>query len=172
MLRTATFAGACISPHTDEPSTVAPPAPDELAYSLTLPASLTSPAIARAAARSMLRAHGLDEAADTALQAVGELTACACRFSAGAEIYVSLRHGGDTIRVTVYDGHPRHTNARLAAACDGRRRSALRLLACVVRACGGEWGFGESREPGGGTRMWAHLPLPSACTGHQPPQGQ
>ncbi|MDQ8704578.1 ATP-binding protein [Streptomyces sp. LHD-70] len=167
MPRTATLAGACISPHADESLTVTPPAPDELAYSLTLPASLTSPAIARAAARSMLHAHGLNDEADAALQAVGELTACACRFSAGAEIYLSLRHGGNTIRIAAYDGHPRHTNARLAAACDGRRRSALRLLACVVRAGGGEWGFGESREPGGGTRMWAHLPVSSACTGHR-----
>ncbi|MDQ1016592.1 hypothetical protein QFZ43_003141 [Streptomyces afghaniensis] len=58
----------------------------------------------------------------------------------------------------LYDGHPRHTNPRLAAACDTRRRAALRVLACVVRACGGDWGFGDAREPGGGTRMWASLP--------------
>ncbi|MDI3386511.1 ATP-binding protein [Streptomyces sp. B-S-A8] len=136
-----------------------PPAPDELAYSMTLPAALTSPAIARRAARAMLCAHGLDEAVDVTVQALGELAACACRFTPDAEFYVSLRHSGNTIRVTVYDGHPRHTSPRLAAACDGRRRSALRLLARVVGACGGEWGFGESREPGGGTRMWALLPV-------------
>lgn len=62
----------------------------------------------------------------------------------------------------LYDGHPRHSHPRLAAACDARRRAALRVLACVVRACGGDWGLGDAREPGGGTRMWAVLPLESA----------
>ncbi|MFF1741729.1 hypothetical protein [Streptomyces mirabilis] len=45
----------------------------------------------------------------------------------------------------VYDRHPRHTHPRLTAA--------LRVLACVCRASDGDWGFWESREPGGGTRM-------------------
>ncbi|GES30297.1 hypothetical protein San01_27840 [Streptomyces angustmyceticus] len=34
--------------------------------------------------------------------------------------------------------------------------------ACVMRACDGEWGFGESSEPGDGTRLWAVLPREGA----------
>ncbi|MGX5212907.1 ATP-binding protein [Streptomyces violaceus] len=135
-----------------------PPTPETLAYSLTLPAALQSPAIARTATRTILRAHGLEDVTDAAVQAVGELAACACRFTPSAEVYVSLRYRESALRVILYDGHPRHTNPHLAAACDTRRRAALRVLACVVQACGGNWGFGEAREPGGGTRMWAVLP--------------
>ncbi|GGY01595.1 hypothetical protein [Streptomyces djakartensis] len=62
------------------------------------------------------------------------------------------------------DGHQRHTNPRLAAACDTRRRAAPPVLACVVRACGGDWGIGDAREPGGGTRMRAVLPRHGART--------
>ncbi|MGW0370355.1 ATP-binding protein [Streptomyces coeruleorubidus] len=135
-----------------------PPTPETLAYSLTLPAALQSPAIARTATRTILRAHGLEDVTDAAVQAVGELAACACRFTPSSEVYVSLRYRESALRVILYDGHPRHTNPHLAAVCDTRRRAALRVLACVVRACAGNWGFGEAREPGGGTRMWAVLP--------------
>ncbi|MFB7928765.1 ATP-binding protein [Streptomyces sp. NPDC056039] len=135
-----------------------PPTPETLAYSLTLPAALQSPAIARAATRTILRAHDLTDVTDAAVQVVSELASCACRFTPAAEFYVSLRYRETALRVILYDGHPRHTNSRLAAACDTRRRADLRVLACVVRACGGDWGFGDAREPGGGTRMWAVLP--------------
>lgn len=134
------------------------PTPDTLAYGLTLPSALTSPAIARAATRTVLTVHGLAALADPATQLVAELTATACQFSATAEIYLSLRFREGTLRVIVYDSHPSHTHPRLTAACDARRRAALRLLACVARACEGDWGFGEAREPGGGTRMWATVP--------------
>ncbi|MCP3819077.1 ATP-binding protein [Streptomyces sp. A3M-1-3] len=140
----------------DFPAT--PPAPDTLMYSLTLPAAAVSAAIARAAARVVLDTHGLRALTDPALQVVSELTTAACRFTASDEVYLSLRYRDNALRVILYDGHPRHTHPRLAAACDARRRSALRLLACVVRACDGDWGFGDAREPGGGTRMWAVLP--------------
>nr|WP_234371964.1 MULTISPECIES: hypothetical protein [unclassified Streptomyces] len=73
-------------------------------------------------------------------------------------VYLSLRYRDDALRISLYDGHPRHAHRRLAAACDGRRRSVLLLLACVMHACDGDWGFGESPEPGGGTRLWAVLP--------------
>ncbi|MEU0248925.1 ATP-binding protein [Streptomyces sp. NPDC006235] len=135
-----------------------PPTPETLAYSLTLPAALQSLAIARTATRTILRAHSLEDVTDAAVQAVGELAACACRFTPSAEVYMSLRYRESALRVILYDGHPRHTNPRLAAACDTRRRASLRVLACVVKACGGNWGFGDAREPGGGTRMWAVLP--------------
>lgn len=139
-----------------------PPSAEGLTYSLTLPASLASPAVARHTARVILQTHGLQDVTDATVQALGELAACACRFTPDAEVYVSLRYRDGALRVILYDGHPRHTNPRLAAACDTRRRAALRLLACVVRACGGEWGFGDAREPGGGTRMWAVLPRQGA----------
>lgn len=77
-------------------------------------------------------------------------------------MYLSLRYRDGTLRVVLYDGHPRHTHPRLAAACDTRRRATLRVLGCVVRACAGDWGFGDAREPGGGTRMWAVLPRAGA----------
>jgi hypothetical protein len=135
-----------------------PPSPDTLAYSFTLPAGPTSPRIARAATRVVLQTHGLDDMTDAVVQVVGELAACACRFTPDSEVYVSLRYRDGEVRVILYDGHARHSHPRLAAACDARRRAALRVLGCVVRACEGEWGFGEAREPGGGTRMWAVVP--------------
>jgi hypothetical protein len=101
---------------------------------------------------------------DAALQVLGELTACACLATPAADVYLSLRYRDDALRIILYDGHPRHTNPRLAAACDARRRGTLRLLACVVRACAGDWGLGASREPGGGTRTWAVLPRHGATS--------
>jgi hypothetical protein len=153
----ATAVSAC--PVLNDLSVATPsPSPDTLAYSLTLPADLTSPRIARATTRAVLQLHRLEDVTDAAVQVVGELAACACRFTSGTEVYLSLRCREEALRVIFYDGHPRHAHPRLAAACDARRRAALRVLGCVVRACGGEWGFGVAREPGGGTRMWAVLP--------------
>jgi hypothetical protein len=140
------------------------PVPETLSYSLTLPAALASPALARATTRELLKAHGLHDMLDPALQAVSELTAVAAQFTESPNFYLSLRYRADTLRVIVYDSHPRHTQPHLAAACDTRRRAALRVLACVCRSCGGSWGFGEAHEPGGGTRMWARLPRGSAAS--------
>ncbi|MFF4401757.1 ATP-binding protein [Streptomyces sp. NPDC001480] len=151
----------CLPPPSTDPLPT-PPTPETLAYSLTLPAAPQTPAIARTAVRTILQVHDLGDLTDPAVQVVSELTACACRFTPSAEIYVSLRYRDAALRVILYDGHPRHTHPRLAAACDTRRRAALRVLACVVRACEGDWGFGEAREPGGGTRMWAVLPRTTA----------
>ncbi|WP_327353744.1 ATP-binding protein [Streptomyces sp. NBC_01304] len=147
-----------------ELATINPPAPDELTYSLTLPTGPATPAIARAATRRILAEHGLQSLTDAAVQTVGELTATACQFTPTSEVYVSLRYREGALRVILYDGHPRHANPRLAAQCDARRRASLRLLACVVRTCKGEWGFGDAREPSGGTRMWAVLPHASTAT--------
>ncbi|WP_344605820.1 ATP-binding protein [Streptomyces glaucus] len=141
----------------------APPTPETLAYSLTLPAAPRTPAVARAATRTILRTHALDDVTDAAVQVVSELVSCACRLAPVAEVYLSLRYRDGALRVVLYDGHPRHTHPRLAAACDARRRAVLRVLACVVKACDGDWGFGDAREPGGGTRMWAVLPRRGAA---------
>jgi hypothetical protein len=153
-------ASRCLIPHPAEPTT---PRPETLAYSLTLPAAATSPALARAATRHVLRVHGLAELTDPAVQAAGELAAVAYRFADADDFYLSLRYRFAALRVISYDDHPRHTHPHLATACDGRRRAALRVLARVARACDGSWGFGEAREPGGGTRMWATLPRASAA---------
>jgi hypothetical protein len=112
----------------------------------------------RATLRTVLLAHDLADMTDAAVQVTSELAACACHFSTSPKVYVRLRYREDALRVVLYDAHPRHTHPRLAAACDARRRSTLRLSACVVRSCGGDWGFGDAREPGGGTRTWAVLP--------------
>ncbi|MFI2184931.1 hypothetical protein [Streptomyces sioyaensis] len=97
-----------------------------------------------------------------ATQVIGELSASACLFTPSDSVYLSLRYRDDALRISLYDGHPRPTHRRLAAACDGRRRSLLLLLACVMHACDGEWGFGWSPEPGDGTRLWAVLPREGA----------
>ncbi|MFF3845775.1 ATP-binding protein [Streptomyces sp. NPDC002328] len=132
--------------------------PETLAYSFTLPADPRSPGIARAVTRAVLPAHGLAEMTDVAVQAVSELTACACRFSP-TEVYLSLRYRESALRVTFYDGHARHTHPRLTAACALHRRATLRLLDRVVRDAGGDWGIGGGGESGvAGTRMWAVLP--------------
>ena len=136
----------------------APPSPESLVYGFTLPAEAVSSRVARAAARVVLQAHGLEEMVDVAVQVVGELVACAFRFGVDGPVYLSLRWWEGELQVVLYDGHRRHVHPRLAAACDERRGDALRVLGCVVEGAGGEWGFGEAREPGGGTRMWAVLP--------------
>jgi hypothetical protein len=153
---------SCPPPTATKGLPLTPPAPENLAYSLTLPASAQSPAIARAATRTILRAHDLGDVTDAAVQVVSELASCACRFTPTDEVYVSLRYRDGALRVILYDGHARHTHPRLASACESRRRAVLRVLACVVKACDGDWGFGDAREPGGGTRMWAVLPREGA----------
>ncbi|WP_330288063.1 ATP-binding protein [Streptomyces sp. NBC_00576] len=161
-MTTAALAITC--PLSNDLLPTAPPEPEKLAYSLTLPAAPTSAAIARAAARTVLRMHGLHDVTDAAVQVVSELTSCACRFTTADDIYVSLRYRDGALRVILYDAHPRHAHPRLSAACDARRRATLRVLACVVRACQGNWGFDAAREPGGGTRLWAVLPRSGART--------
>nr|WP_141310495.1 ATP-binding protein [Streptomyces spinoverrucosus] len=146
------------------PTNLTRPIPETLAYSFTFPAALASPALARATTGEVLKTHALTDMLDPALQVVSELTATAAQFTDAPDFYLSLRYRAATLRLIAYDNHPRHTNPHLATACDTRRRASLRLLACVCRACEGDWGFGESREPGGGTRMWATLPRSGTAT--------
>ncbi|MEU6891821.1 ATP-binding protein [Streptomyces sp. NPDC046557] len=135
-----------------------PPGADDLACSLTVPGEPYSAQIARSAVRAALHAHRLDPLAPAAVQVTGELVGAAWYLNPGQSLYLSVRHRDDALRLTVYDGHAPHAHPRLAAHCEARRRSALRLMAAVVRECGGAWGFEGSREPGGGTRTWATLP--------------
>ncbi|MCJ1677861.1 ATP-binding protein [Streptomyces sp. APSN-46.1] len=140
-----------------------PPSLDTLTCSLTVPGAPYSAQIARGAVRSVLHAYRLDPLAPAAVQVTGELVAAAWRLDPGRSLYLSVRYRDDSLRLSVYDGHASHPHPRLAAHCEARRRAALRLMAVVVRECGGAWGFGESREPGGGTRTWASLPRHGAA---------
>ncbi|MEU9146152.1 ATP-binding protein [Streptomyces sp. NPDC048349] len=150
------FTACPVSP--PEPVGDEPPALDALTCSLTVPGAPYSAQIARAAVRSVLHAYRLDPLAPAAVQVTGELVAAAWSLDPGRALYLSVRYRDDSLRLTVYDGHPPHAHPRLAAHCEARRRAALRLMGAVVRDCGGAWGFGDSREPGGGTRTWASLP--------------
>lgn len=142
----------------EAPQPVASVHPEDLDYRLTMPLGPLSPRIARDSTRAVLSAYGMFGMVDAAVQVVGELVACAWQFTPDEVAYVSLRYRDGGLEIVLYDGHRRHGHPRLVAACDARRRAALRVLGCVVRACEGEWGFGEAREPGGGTRMWVVLP--------------
>ncbi|MET9466835.1 ATP-binding protein [Streptomyces sp. NPDC006544] len=144
------------------PDASEPPSPDELACSLTVPGEPYSAQIARGTVRSALHAHRLDPVAPAAVQVAGELVAASWYVNPGRSLYLSLRHREGALRIAVYDGHAPHAHPRLAAHCEARRRAALRVMSAVVRDCGGSWGFGESREPGGGTRTWVSLPVAGA----------
>ncbi|MEU3774857.1 ATP-binding protein [Streptomyces sp. NPDC032472] len=140
-----------------------PPAPDTLVCSLSVPGEASSAQIGRSAVRAALHAYGLDPLVPAAVQVAGELLAAGWHLDPGGSLYLNLRYREDqSLRLTVYDGHAGHDHPRLAAHCEARRRAALRLLRVVVRECGGEWGFGDSREPGGGTRTWVSLPRAGA----------
>lgn len=152
------------------PDSGEPPSPDALTCSLTVPGEAYSAQIARRTVRSVLHAHRLDAISVAAEQVTGELLAASWHLDPGRSLYLSVRYRDDALRLTVYDGHAPHSHPRLSAHCEARRRSALRLMAVVVRECGGAWGFGESREPGGGTRTWATLPRAGAL-GYGDPVG-
>ncbi|WP_330335518.1 ATP-binding protein (plasmid) [Streptomyces sp. NBC_00536] len=140
-----------------------PPALDTLTCSLTVPGEPLGAQIARSVVRSVLHAYRLDPLEAAVVQVAGELVAAAWQLEPGRSLYLSVRHRDDSLHLTTYDGHAPHTHPRIAAHCEARRRAALRLMAAVVRSCGGDWGFGESREPGGGTRTWASLPRRGAA---------
>ncbi|MFE2245761.1 ATP-binding protein [Streptomyces lavendulae] len=140
-----------------------PPAPDGLACSLTVPGAPYSAQIARGAVRAVLHTYRLGPLTPAAVQVTGELIAATWHLEPGRSLYLSVRYREDALRLSVYDGHAPHSHPRLAAHCEARRRAGLRVMAAVVRDCGGAWGFGESREPGGGTRTWATLPHAGAA---------
>ncbi len=129
-----------------------------LALSFTLPGDIRSARIARTATAAALEAHGLDPYVWPVTYAVTELVSVTARMSPGRELYVSLRHRDDAVRLLVWDQHPHHTEADLTALCEARRRRALWLLAAVVDDWGGEWGMCEATEPQRGTKSWALLP--------------
>ncbi|WP_194117728.1 ATP-binding protein [Streptomyces hoynatensis] len=139
-------------PELDEPH------PGNLAYSFTMPCAASTPLVARETAATVFDVHRLGELFDPALLLVRELVSCACRFTEpGEEVFLSLRHREQVLRLTVYDTHERHAHPLLAASCDRLRRAALRLTPELVGAHGGAWGFAAAQHPGTGTRTWATL---------------
>ncbi|MGW1190490.1 ATP-binding protein [Streptomyces sp. NPDC002559] len=126
--------------------------------SFTLPGDARSPFIGRTAVTAALEAHGLARYVWPATHVVDELVAVSVRNSPGKELYVSLRHRDDAVRILVWDQHPRHDRSDVATLCETRRRRALWLLAAVVDDWGGEWGTGEAKPPWGGTKSWVRLP--------------
>jgi hypothetical protein len=129
-----------------------------LAVSLTLPGDPRSPAIARRVVTAALHAHGLATYLWPAVLLAAELTAVTATLTPGRDLYLSLRHRNDALRLVLWDQHPSHVDPDTLALCEGRRRRALWLLAAVVDDWGGEWGLGEARPPHQGTKSWALLP--------------
>ncbi|MEV0574020.1 ATP-binding protein [Streptomyces sp. NPDC050392] len=129
-----------------------------LSLSFTLPGDLRSARIARTAAAAALEAHDLGPYVWPVAYAVTELVSVTARMSPGQELYVSLRHRDDAVRLLVWDQHPHHGEAGLAALCETRRRRALWLLAAVVDDWGGEWGMCEAPQSQQGTKSWVALP--------------
>lgn len=132
----------------------------ELSLSLTLPGDIRSARIARTATAAALEAHGLAPYVWPVTYAVTELVSVTARMSPGKELYVSLRHRGDAVRLLVWDQHrhPHHAEPDLTALCEARRRRALWLLAAVTDDWGGEWGMCEAPQPQSGTKSWVVLP--------------
>ncbi|WP_330453448.1 MULTISPECIES: ATP-binding protein [unclassified Streptomyces] len=129
-----------------------------LGLSFTLPGGVRSASIARTATAVALEAHGLTAYVWPVSHAVNELVSVTARLSPGRELYVSLRHREDAVRLLVWDQHPHHVEPDTAALCEVRRRRALWLLAAVVDDWGGEWGVCEAPQPMRGTKSWVTLP--------------
>ncbi|MFJ5719154.1 ATP-binding protein [Streptomyces sp. NPDC093149] len=129
-----------------------------LALSFTLPGDVRSSFIGRTVIAAALDAHGLSLYVWPATHAAAELIAVTARMSPRKELYVSLRHRGDGLRLLVWDQHPRHRDPDTATLCETRRRRALWLLAAVVDDWGGEWGVCDAGLPRGGIKAWVSLP--------------
>ncbi|MCM2412066.1 ATP-binding protein [Streptomyces sp. RKAG290] len=129
-----------------------------LTLSFTLPGDARSAFVGRTAIAAALEAHSLAGFVWPTTQAVAELAAVAAGMSPGRELYVSLRHRDEAIRLLVWDQHPRHVEPDVAALCEVRRRRALWLLAAVVEDWGGEWGTCDAVQPQVGVKGWVVLP--------------
>ncbi len=142
--------------------------PSALAYSYAIPGEPHAAAIARTSVLTALRAHGLNDLVPPALQAAGELMACAALFEPGKVLYLSLGwrqqpDGGDGVRIVAWDPHTNHADPDSAAQCAARRNKMLYLLACVVHECKGQWGVIRPAPAREGTKVWAHLPRDGAA---------
>ncbi|MFI6120038.1 ATP-binding protein [Streptomyces sp. NPDC051064] len=133
------------------------PAPG-LILSLTLPGDPRSAAVGRHAVAASLPTYGLHAFAWPVTLAVTELIAVNAALTPGRELYLSLRHRDDALRLVLWDQHPHHADADTLALCEARRRGALWLLAAVIDDWGGKWGVAEVSPPQRGTKSWVVLP--------------
>ena len=131
---------------------------DGLTLSLTVPGQPRSAGIVRTAITGALHAHRLDRYSPIATLAVTELIAVAAVLTCAGDVYVSLRHRDDTLRLIVWDQHPPHAEIDAASLCLVRRRRALWLLSEAVEDWGGEWGVDEAMPPHRGVKSWVTLP--------------
>ncbi|MET8327142.1 ATP-binding protein [Streptomyces sp. NPDC005181] len=129
-----------------------------LALSLTLVGDPRSSAIGRNAVTASLSAYGLTPYTWPAALVLGELVGVAGMMTPGQDLYVSARHRDNSLRLAVWDQHPRHSDPAAVTLCEERRRSALWLLDSVVDDWGGEWGVCDALPPHAGTRSWVRLP--------------
>ncbi|MFJ6695814.1 ATP-binding protein [Streptomyces sp. NPDC091272] len=131
---------------------------DGLALSLTVRGEPRSAGIVRTAVRAALHAHHLDGYGPVTALAATELIAVASRLTCDADLYVSLRHRADALRLIVWDQHPPHADPDAASLCFVRRRRALWLLAEAVEDWGGEWDVCDALPPHRGVKSWVNLP--------------
>ncbi|MFI0979709.1 ATP-binding protein [Streptomyces sp. NPDC021093] len=131
---------------------------DDLALSLTVRGEPRSAGIVRTAIGAALHAHHLDWYCPVTALAATELIAVASRLTCDADLYVSLRHRDDALRLIVWDQHPPHTDPDAASLCFVRRRNALWLLTEAVEDWGGEWGACDALPPHRGIKSWVNLP--------------
>ncbi|WP_051835817.1 hypothetical protein [Streptomyces sp. NRRL WC-3549] len=129
--------------------------PPQPALSLTLPGDPRSASVARAAVAAALRVHGLTGYLWPAVSVAAEMVAVASTFTPGRDLYLSLRHRDERLRLLVWDQHPEHSGH---PGCDPLRRRALWLVAVVVGDWGGEWGVRSARPGQPGVKSWAVLP--------------
>ncbi|MFQ6197398.1 ATP-binding protein [Streptomyces sp. NPDC000405] len=139
--------------------------PESLAYSYAIPGEPHAAAIARTSVHNALAAHGLTALLPPALQATGELVACAALFEPGRVLYLSVgwQQEGEGVRIVLWDPHTRHVDAEVSAKCAARRNKMLYLLACVVHECKGKWGIIRPTPVREGTRVWVNLPRQGAA---------
>ncbi|MFB4422270.1 ATP-binding protein [Streptomyces sp. QL37] len=129
-----------------------------LILSLTLPGDPRSAVVGRRAVAASLPAYGLHSYAWPVALAVTELIAVNAALTPARDLYLSLRHRDDALRLVLWDQHPRHADPDTLVLCEVRRRRALWLLAAVVDDWGGEWGVAEGPPPQRGTKSWALFP--------------
>ncbi|MFD3655099.1 ATP-binding protein [Streptomyces sp. NPDC058620] len=158
---------AALCPVPEEPSPDPRPYPapypkrrsgNRLALSLTLPGDPRSAAIARAVVTAALHAHGLASFTWPAAHIASELVAVNATFTPQKDLYLSLRHRDDALRLLVWDQHPEHAGPGAAELCAQRRRRALWLLTAVVDDWGGEWGVCDALPPQRGFKSVVVLP--------------
>ncbi|MCX5204526.1 ATP-binding protein [Streptomyces sp. NBC_00237] len=145
-------------PDAPSPTRTAYDEADNLAVSLTVPGEPRSAGIVRRALTGALHAHHLDRYGPVLALVVTELIAVAGELTSDADLYVSLRHHHNTLRLIVWDQHPPHADPDATSLCFVRRRRALWLLAEAVEDWGGEWGVDEALPPHRGIKSWVTLP--------------